>query len=106
MKLPEAIVIVSDVLIGKNNRTPGEDAAVVLYNELRERLPRIFGYSGVYTKQMNAAEFTLDLYQKGNIPAEPALKKVVKDYTALAEYVEELEAKLASKGDTLGHMNG
>lgn len=42
MKLSQAIEVVADQLIGKNNRTPGEDAAVVLYNELRNA-ETIFG---------------------------------------------------------------
>lgn len=36
MRLLEACAVVADTLIGKNNRTPGEEAAVVLYQELRD----------------------------------------------------------------------
>lgn len=35
MKVTEAEKVVSEELVGKNGRSPGEDAAVVLYQELR-----------------------------------------------------------------------
>lgn len=55
MKLQEAIAYISDKLIGMNGRTKGEDAAVVVYQEMRALKARIGRVVRVAKAYRNAA---------------------------------------------------
>ena len=75
MKVPEAEKIVADELVGKNGRTPAEDAAVVLYQELRA-VRRALGELQDRVKAVMGAT-PIQIYEHQCFPAENCFGDVI-----------------------------